>query len=634
MAVACGRNHTLALGLDGKVWAWGYNGYGQLGIGNTNSRNNPGQVVGLTDIIAIAPGEYHSLALKRDGTVWAWGYNIQGQLGIGSTDYNAHSLPVQVATLSAITTLAAGTQSIAVKGSGIVYSWGNNGNGQLGSGNNANTATPQVSLFTFANLVKAEYPIILPDGGAYVSPQIVSISCATSGATLRYTTNGNDPTTTDPSIANGGTVTITAGTSMLKVKAFKTGITNSDVKTAVYQIGEKLVSGYTYTLAIKSDSLLWVWGNNNQGQLGNGSTGSKFYPFVNSKITNIIDAAAGTEHSLAVASDSTVWAFGRNSEGQLGDGSLSQQTAPVKVNGLTKIQKVSAGYYHSLALKSDGTVWSWGQNNYGQLGNGNYFNGAIPSQVTGVNNVIAVSGGDSYSLALTADGSVYGWGYNGNGQLGNGSYSSTNVPTLVNGFSATTLATGRYHTLAPAGDGTVWAWGYNGYGQLGTGNTSGQPYPTQVAGLSGVIAIAAGEYASLAVKSDGTVWSWGYNGQGQLGYGTTDGNAHSTPAQILTLSNMTMVAAGTHSMAVKSDGSVWAWGYNQTGQFGDGSNISSPVPVQSRFKFRSAPQAAVPVITPDGGSYYAGLRLQSPVRHPVPHFAILPMAQNLLQQIR
>lgn len=174
------------------------------------------------------------------------------------------------------------------------------------------------------------------------------------------------------------------------------------------------------------------------------------------------------------------------------------------------------------------------------------------------------------------------WGYNGEGQLGDSTHTNKTAPVQVNGLTGViAIASGGAHTLALKNDGTVWAWGYNVYSSLGIGTPGGdREAPIQVAAISGVVAIAAGGYHSLALKSDGTVWSWGSNFAGEIGDGTI--SVRATPVQVTGISGIIAISAGSiHSMALKSDGTLYAWGLNSDGRLGDGTttNRFSPVVV-------------------------------------------------------
>jgi alpha-tubulin suppressor-like RCC1 family protein len=209
------------------------------------------------------------------------------------------------------------------------------------------------------------------------------------------------------------------------------------------------------------------------------------------------------------------------------------------VKGITAITR---GNWHSLALTSDGTVWAWGRNSWGQLGNGTWNNSNVPVQVSGLTGITAIAAGAAYSLALKSDGTVWTWGDNGDGQLGNRTWDNSNLPVQVSGLTGiTTIAAGDSHSLALKNDGTVWAWGYNRHGQLGNGTNKDSNVPVQVSGLTGITAIsAAGDSHSIALKNDGTIWAWGDNGDGELGNGTNkDSNV---PVQVSGLIGVTTIA--------------------------------------------------------------------------------------------
>ena len=302
--------------------------------------------------------------------------------------------------------------------------------------------------------------------------------------------------------------------------------------------------------------------------------------------------AAGSRHAVALKSDGTVWAWGENSYGQCGtpnDYAKNGENTPVKVSALSNVTAVAGGGYHSLALKSDGTVWAWGGSDYySQLGNGTTGSSPTPVQVSSLSSVTAIAGGVDHSLALKSDGTVWAWGYNGDGQLGDGTTTNRNTPVQVSGLSSViAIAGGGYHSLAMKSDGTVWAWGKDNAGQIGDGGTTGsgvyRKTPVQVFNLSKVTVIAGGEYHSLAMKSDGTVWFWGDD------YGPTTGTTYVstlTPVQVSSLSNVTAIVGGkSHSLVLKSDGTVLAWGSNDFGKLGNGTytdaDRDTPVQVSS-----------------------------------------------------
>ncbi|CAN5316883.1 hypothetical protein BH11PSE11_BH11PSE11_37970 [soil metagenome] len=314
----------------------------------------------------------------------------------------------------------------------------------------------------------------------------------------------------------------------------------------------------------------------------------------------IVDAAhagvpqinAGVGVAAALKSDGTVLACGSNSAGQLGIGTVDfrPHPTPVNVGGLNGIVSLATGDIHTLALRFDGTVWAAGAvgfNNFGQLGNGNNDGSASPVQVPGLTSVAAIAAGELHSVALKSDGTVWTWGWNNFGQLGNGTTTDAYTPIQVPGMDGVTaISAGFGTTAALKSNGTVWVWGANSSGQLGNGtNQSFSSVPVQVLGLTGVTYIsqeqAGNDGHTLALKADGTVWAWGGNSYGQLGNGSfTDSYV---PVKVASLSGITAVSSGAYfSVALKNDGTVLTWGLNSNGRLGNGidDNNVYPIPTQ------------------------------------------------------
>jgi hypothetical protein len=283
------------------------------------------------------------------------------------------------------------------------------------------------------------------------------------------------------------------------------------------------------------------------------------------------------------------------------------------------------GRYHCLLHRRpevSTTLSAWGNNYFGQLGDGTYGNNrTTPAEVSDLHGaeVEAIAGGQGHTLALKSDGTVLAWGYNRDGELGDGTNEDSPTPVRVKDFHDPTgnlsgveaIAAGSSHSLALKKDGTVWAWGDNFFGELGDGKTkTDSPKPVRASDLKGVRAIEGGGWFSLALKNDGSVWAWGYNQDGELGHGTATnaketkcentaeaGSAQvrssctnsPTPVRVSKLGGVQAIAAGSaHSLALKEDGTVWAWGANDQGQLGNGSKtlggntlgINSPAKVK------------------------------------------------------
>ncbi|WP_428564642.1 MAG: hypothetical protein ACP59X_02605 [Solidesulfovibrio sp. DCME] len=574
VALAAGCQHSLAVKNDGTVWAWGDNTHGQLGDGTVTERPTPIQIPGLTGITTLAAGKFYSIALRSDGTVWAWGYNTTGQLGTGNQ--TASYTPVLVNGLANIIAITAGhDHTVALNGNGTVWTWGLNDRGQLGDGTTNFRSVPTlVPGLTGATNISAglQHSVVLKSGGA----------CLAWGS--------NDT----GQLGDGSTVERHTPVEVLGRGGIGKFFASSNA----------LSSGFHHSLSLRSDGTVLAWGDNSNFALGYSPVYDNYSNAanpVNNLGSSSAVAAGGWGFSLAISNVGTVWAWGDNSNGQLGDGTTTNRAQPVKTVNLTNIVEVCAAPFagsHALALKNDGTVWAWGSNGSGQLGNGTTTRQLTPVQVTGLDNIVAIAAGSAHSLALKNDGTVWAWGANSNGQLGDGTTTKQITPVKVNGIeNIRKIAAGENHSLALKNDGTVWAWGENSNGKLGDGTTTNRPAPVQVSGLTNVVSVSGGVSHSLAVKGDGTLWSWGSNQWGQLGDGTFV--YRQIPVLVSSLTDVQAAAAGTNSVALKSDGSVWACGTNSSGQLGSNCCAGSMnTPVQS--------------IVPGGPGSYLSLRLPVP----------------------
>ncbi|MBX3733295.1 MAG: RCC1 repeat-containing protein [Verrucomicrobiae bacterium] len=365
------------------------------------------------------------------------------------------------------------------------------------------------------------------------------------------------------------------------------------------RVAGRLAAGHFHTVAVRADGTLWTWGSNRHGQLGDGMRADRAEPAAVLPAERWQAVAAGLHHSLALRADGTLWAWGDNSVGQLGDGTMTNRTNPVAVLPDERWQAIAAGDWHTVALHADGTIWTWGHNFSGELGDGTRAKSRpIPQAIQTDRRWLAVAAGTGYSLAVQADGSLWAWGLNEEGQLGDGTrirrLSPQRIPSSHRWLAA---EGGETHTIALRADGTLWSWGGGRSGQLGDGEVYWPSIirPSQVAALLDHrwLAIRAGVEHTVALRDDGTLWAWGGNSSGQLGDGTTTNR----PAPVAVAPDWrwrTIAAGGGHTVALREDGTLWAWGGNWAGQLGDGGLTahSLPAAVQSGAAWRTAATGA------------------------------------------
>lgn len=260
------------------------------------------------------------------------------------------------------------------------------------------------------------------------------------------------------------------------------------------------------------------------------------------------------------------------------------EPATAQLEPLLDVVAISAGLQQTCALDAAGVVSCWGRNLDGELGNGEIEDSRLPRPVAGLpDNVVDLVAGQDFHCALDALGGIWCWGRNGTGQLGDGSTADRFTPAPVTGLGApaTGLAAGAGHACALLAGGQIACWGFNLFGQLGTGSTTSSPVPVAVAGLPGPMrAVAAGLSHTCAISAVDGAWCWGENVAGQLGDDSDETRLQ--PVAVVSLgSGVVDLATGyNHSCAVRSNGTVWCWGANATGQLGDASQLLRRVPVQ------------------------------------------------------
>jgi alpha-tubulin suppressor-like RCC1 family protein len=335
---------------------------------------------------------------------------------------------------------------------------------------------------------------------------------------------------------------------------------------------------------------LWAWGHNHAGQLGANDIVHRSSPVqtVSSTVNwKILSSTYGAFHNAAIKTDGTLWSWGLNGNGQMGTNSgIVHRSSPIQeVTAATNWRMVSGGSFHTIALKTNGTIWSWGRNTNGQLGANDITHRSSPVQEILASTIWKFIACASYSsVAIRTDGTLWSWGLNTQGQLAKNDivHRSSPVQELTSSTNWKTAACGDRSTIALKTDGTIWGWGHNGFGQLGVNDITHRSSPVQEAtGATNWKQISASGYTSGAIRTDGTLWLWGLNANGQLG--VNDVNNRSSPVQ--TVSGTTqwkVVSVGAYfTAAIKTDGTLWTWGRNTTGQLGDNTIVHKSSPVQT-----------------------------------------------------
>lgn len=335
-----------------------------------------------------------------------------------------------------------------------------------------------------------------------------------------------------------------------------------------------------------TSKVLYSWGYNPFGGLGDNSTVEKSSPVQIGSAQAWVDLATAETGSALIRADGTLWTFGYNGLGALGQNNVINKSSPVQVGSLTNWKSIAASAYSFCATKNDGTLWSWGYNGQGQLGTGDTIWKSSPVQL-GSDTTWDTVGASRYGgLAVKTDGTMWSWGYNSSGQLGIGSTENKSSPVQIGSNSNWKLVFGStYTTFGITTSGALWGWGSHVLGQLGDGsNPNGNPRTSPILiGTSTWSTISGGDYTTYGIKTDGTLWSWGDTEYGELGNGEGGLNKiKSNPIQIGTDTWNSVGGGINHAVAVRSDGTLWAWGRGSSGNGALGLNdaISRSSPTQ------------------------------------------------------
>ena len=577
-SIAANYSHSCAISEDKKVFCWGRNENGKLGIGKNAIELEysavPLEVEGIADAVAVATGENHTCALHESGAVSCWGRNRDGQLGI--SDSGESTVPVQVKGIEDAVWVASGEgHTCAVHQDGTISCWGYGRNGALGNRHayedeNFSTPTPvRVEGITDATAVTASsaYTCALHRAG--------TISCWGNNS---YGQLGSGQTSEE-----------------LEESAIPVQV--ADITDAI-----AIASSQWHSCALREDGTIACWGDNDSGLLGSGHTSEELeesaVPVQVADITDAIAIAIGKWHSCALREDGTIACWGSdNGLGRFGEiesdfqgtAQLGTFPVPLQVTDITDAVAIATGEEHSCALHQNGKISCWGYNLWGRLGNGQ--SGAeesdTPVEVTGISNAkdIAAVAGLDHTCVLLESGSISCWGYYK--RFGIDQRSTSIEIVEIDGISnAIDIAAGWFHSCALHETGTISCWGVNSSGALAFEYFD----PVEVEGITDAAAVAAGSGHSCALHENGTISCWGDNSSGQLGNGTGGELADESivPVRVNGISDAVAISAGgIHSCALHENGTISCWGDNSSGQLGNGTGgeigDGSLVPVQVSF---------------------------------------------------
>lgn len=599
-SLSLGGNNVAAIKTDGTLWVWGSGASGRLGTGNVISRSSPVQVGALTDWSQVSAGSQHCAAIKTNGTLWTWGRNLDGQLGLNIATTISRSSPVQVGAGTDWAYVSAGAfHTMAIKTNGTLWAWGDNTNGALGINNILNRSSPvQVGALTTWSKVSAGFDYTLAiktDGtlwawgantdGILGDNTIISKSSPVQIGALTTWQNINASRYQSVALKTDNTLWVWGNSKILSVavsspvqvgasiswdsiasigntfyairstndRLYGVGL-NTDGQLALpnvryavspVNVGQFISAAINQNggAAIKGEGSLYTWGLNGYGRLGTNSLEGIASPTQLGSEYNWAKVFANSFSTFVIKTDNTLWAWGANAfYGVLGDNSTIPKSSPVQIAG--SWSSIAPGGNHTLGIQTNGTLWAWGYNyNYGQLGDGTTISKSSPVQIGAATNWTAISAGDNFSLGFRGT-TLYLWGDNASGQLGTNNAATVlarSSPVLLGAGTGRTwskAACGGNHVLAIKDDGTLWAWGNNTIGQLGTNNVVSivaRSSPVQVGTLTNWANVYATDYSSYAIKTDGTLWAWGNNGAGQLGDNSQIDK--SSPVQIGVLTN-------------------------------------------------------------------------------------------------
>jgi alpha-tubulin suppressor-like RCC1 family protein len=546
--VVAGLLDTCALRDDGAAWCWGWNGYGEAGLGAPGMVTTPMAVTGGNTYVSIAMTSLHACAIDHAHDLYCWGLDNTLQLGSPSpTGYSAQ--PILVPPAGGWSAVAAGnvhTCAIAVGSSGALYCWGSNAWGELGDGTTVDHG--------------AQGSIVMTDAKAIATGPTSTCAIDATGALACF---GDDRV---GQLGDGQRATRKAPASVIGGPGAADG-------------WAQIAQGYgPETCGVSASGRAWCWGAGGYDEIGDGKPVERTAPSAIAGSWSAI--AVGNETACALANGvRSCW--GDGSSGQLGDGAFAPQSTPVS-DAAHQWSEIALGSGHACALDNANIVWCWGDNSTAQLGNGT--TGGASSTPAAVGGTwLHVWTGWAHSCAETGDTSLWCWGQNASGELGNGAASgpvASPSPVVIKPSAWRALSLGFSHACAVDAAGQLWCWGANNVGQLGDGTNAAHATPELVGSASDWTTVSAGYAQTCGIRAPGALYCWGSNARGQLGTNVA-GESANVPTRIGTSVSWVEATTGVyHTCARDASGALWCWGDDEWGETGTGAGAIVAQPAQ------------------------------------------------------
>jgi alpha-tubulin suppressor-like RCC1 family protein len=500
----------------------------------------------------------HTLLLDTDHRLYSWGYNAYGQIGDGTVQNRSTSM---TKIMDNVISIAAGvSSSLVVTENGELYSWGRNNGKQQATDATGNVLKPKkIAIFEnpFSHM---EFHDEITNLFLNETTQLTGTVYNAAPAEATWTSSNENIVTVDQygniTALGIGTANITfttkdglSDTCMISVKQKNINyVRDGNTELSFKQVAAR---GY-HALALTTDGKVFAWGMNDTGEIGDGTLGHKSTPTY--VMDDVVSMSAGGNHNMVVTTNGDLYVWGGNENNQLGDGTTTARLTPVKI--LENIKSVEASNHTSMAITTNDDLYVWGWNAYGQVGDGTIVNRARPVKI--FSNVKMVASGNGYVFALTNNDELYSWGLNNVGQLGNNSTCNSSVPVKIMD-NVKYVSAGYKCSYAITNNNVVYGWGMNHNGQL-LGVAGNKKLKPTVLSINKSILSLKNFTHTMLLDTDHHLYSWGYNGSGQIGDGTV---THRNTSMPKIMDNVISIAAGAHSsLAVTESGELYSWGSN------------------------------------------------------------------------